>query len=290
MPVASFSAQSEEANGEVNEGACEGACEGAYEGEYAFDNANPHAAEQHRCLAAAHDAITTARLADAGVGPGWDCLDVGAGGGSVARWLAERTAPGGSVLATDVKPERIAPHPGLEVRRHDIVRDPLPDAAFDLVHSRLVLTHLPQRRAVVARLLRALRPGGVLQLEEFDIGYAPVLLAPDERTRAGYEAFQVAKERALRAAGADPGWGRTCAEDLRTAGFTDVEPVPHLMPWHAGSPGLQLQLHHTYHLHDALLAQGLTPDQLLAARDAMRHPGFRAASCVLYCVQARRPA
>jgi ubiquinone/menaquinone biosynthesis C-methylase UbiE len=258
--------------------------------EYAFDNDNPYAIEQHRCLAAAHDAITTARLADSGVGPGWRCLEVGAGGGSVARWLAERTAPGGGVLATDVKPGHIPAHPGLEVRRHDIVHDPLPEAAFDLVHSRLVLTHLPQRRAVLGRLLRALRPGGVLQLEEFDVDYAPVLIAPDERTRAGYEAFQAAKGRALRAAGADPSWGRTCAEDLRAAGFGEVEPVPHLVPWHAGSPGLQLQLHHTYHLRDALLAHGLTPGELLAARDAMRHPDFRAASCVLYCVQARRPA
>jgi SAM-dependent methyltransferase len=261
----------------------------APEGGYAFDNDSPHATEQHRCLAAAHDRITTDALARTGVGPGWDCLEAGAGGGSVARWLARRTAPGGSVLATDVKPAHIPAQAGLEVRRHDIVRDPLPDGAFDLVHSRLVLTHLPERRAVLRRLLRALRPGGHLQLEEFDIDYAPVLLAPDERTRAGYEAFRAAKGRALRAAGADPSWGRTCAEDLRAAGFTAIEPVPHLVPWRADSPGLQLQLHHTYHLRAQLLEHGLTEEELLAARDAMRHPGFRAASCVLYCVQARRP-
>lgn len=260
------------------------------EGAYAFDNDSPHANEQHRCLGAAHDGITTARLAQTGVGPGWDCLEVGAGGGSVALWLAERVAPGGSVLATDVKPEHIPARAGLTVRRHDVVHDPLPEAGFDLIHSRLVLTHLPQRRVVLGGLLRALRPGGWLQLEEFDIDYAPVLLAPDRRTREGYEAFQAAKGRALRAAGADPSWGRTCAEDLRAAGFTDVEPVPHLMPWTADSPGLQLQLHHTDHLREALLEHGLTNDQLLAAREAMTHPGFRAASCVLYCVQARRPA
>jgi SAM-dependent methyltransferase len=260
------------------------------EGGYAFDNDSPYADEHHRCLTAAYDGITTARLAETGVGPGWNCLEIGAGGGSVALWLAQRTAPGGAVLATDIKPEHIPARPGLEVRRHDIVHDPLPETAFDLIHSRLVLTHLPQRQAVLSRLLRALRPGGWLQLEDFDISYAPVLLAPDERTREGYEAYQSAKDRALRAAGADPTWGRTAATDLRAAGFTDIEPVPHLVPWQADAPGLQQQLHNTYHLREALLEHGLTEAQLLAARDAMRHPGFRAASSVLYCVQARRPA
>ncbi|WP_042421434.1 class I SAM-dependent methyltransferase [Streptacidiphilus anmyonensis] len=259
-------------------------------GRYAFDNDSPYVEEQHRCLAAALDPITTARLATTGVGPGWRCLEVGAGRGSVALWLAERAAPGGRVLATDLRPEHIPSRPGLETLRHDIVHDPLPEAAFDLIHSRLVLTHLPQRRAVLVRLLRALRPGGWLQLEEFDIDYAPVLLAPDERTRAGYQAFQAAKGRALRAAGADPSWGRSCAADLRAAGFTGVEPVPHLVPWHADSPGLQAQLNHLHHLRDALVAQGLTEDQCAAASEAMRHPAFRAASSVLYCVQARRPS
>jgi SAM-dependent methyltransferase len=227
---------------------------------YAFDNHGPHAQEQHRCLASAYDAVTTARL-----------------------------ARGGRVLATDLKPELIPPRPGLEVLRHDIVHDPLPEAGFDLVHARLVLTHIPEREAVLRRLWSALRPGGWLQLEEFDVEYAPVLLAPDRRAREAYQLFQTAKARALRAAGAEPAWGRSCAEAMRAAGFVEVDPVPQLVPWDAGSPGLQLQLHHTDHLREALLAQGMTADQLDEARAVMRHPGFRAASCVLYSVQGRKP-
>ena len=37
-----------------------------------------------------------------GLGPGWRCLEVGAGSGSVARWLAAKVGPEGSVLATDI--------------------------------------------------------------------------------------------------------------------------------------------------------------------------------------------
>jgi len=48
----------------------------------------------------------------------------------------------------------------MEIRRHNIVSDPLPDAAFDLIHARLVLIHIPEREKVLARLVAALKPGG----------------------------------------------------------------------------------------------------------------------------------
>lgn len=256
---------------------------------YAFDNATPHSTEQHRCLAAAYDPVTLPRLAATGVGPGWHCLEVGAGGGSVARWLAGRVGPGGSVLATDLDPRHIAPAPHLEVRAHDIVRDPLPENRYDLVVARLVLQHLPERHEVLARLVRALRPGGVLQIDEFDTSYEPPLLAPDSAAEQVYTTFLAAKSAALRAAGGDPHWGRRVPGALRDAGLVAVDVHPHIEVRHAGSASLQLQLHHTGHLRERLLAQGLTARQLDRVRALMTDPGFRAASSVLYSVQGRKP-
>jgi 2-polyprenyl-3-methyl-5-hydroxy-6-metoxy-1,4-benzoquinol methylase len=43
----------------------------------------------------------------------------------------------------------------------------LPAGRYDLIHARLVLSHLPQRRDVLARLVQALRPGGWLVVEDF---------------------------------------------------------------------------------------------------------------------------
>ena len=43
--------------------------------------------------------------------PGWHCLEVGGGGGTVAHWMAERCAPGGSVLCTDIDPRHIVRAP-----------------------------------------------------------------------------------------------------------------------------------------------------------------------------------
>ncbi len=86
------------------------------------------------------------------------CLEVGAGSGTVAVWLAEPAfAPSldrgqVQVLATDVDMrflERLK-RPGLATMRHDVVTDQPPAAGCDLVHARFVLEHLPEREAVGA--------------------------------------------------------------------------------------------------------------------------------------------
>ncbi|GAA0445570.1 methyltransferase [Streptomyces olivaceiscleroticus] len=257
---------------------------------YVFDNDSTHSREQHRCLAAAYDPVTLERLAATGVGDGWRCLEIGAGGGSVARWLAARVAPTGEVTATDVKPHHIPATPLLTVRRHDVVTDPLPEAAFDLVVARLVLQHLPERVAVLDKLVRALKPGGVLQIDEFDTSYEPPLLAPDARAAELYSAFLRAKAAAMRAGGGDPHWGRRVPAAMRAAGLVDIDPLPHIELRHARSAGLRLQLHHTYHLRDRLLAEGLTDTDLTEVRALMKDPAFRAASSILYSTQGRRPS
>jgi SAM-dependent methyltransferase len=256
---------------------------------YVFDNENPHAVEQHRCLSAMLDPITTARLAETGVADGWHCLEVGAGGGSVARWLADRVAPTGSVLATDIKPNHIPGAPGLTAAVHDIVRDPLPDNAFHLIHARLVLLHLPERIAVLSRLVRALRPGGWLQLDEFDIGYEQGLMA-DGRARDHYAAFLTAKSAVMAAAGADGHWGRRVPAAMAAAGLVDIDVDVRVQTLRSDSPGAGLLRHHTLHLRDKFVEVGFTDDQLAGVRAIIADPSFLAASCPIYSVRGRRPS
>lgn len=259
---------------------------------YVFDNDSTHSHEQHACLTTAYDPITLERLAATGVTAGWRCLDVGAGGGSVARWLAERVAPSGEVTATDIKPHHLAhlaEQPGLAVLAHDVVADPLPEAAYDLIVARLVLQHLPERDAVLRKLVRALKPGGTLQIDELDASYEPPLLTPDDATAELYRTFLRAKAGALRARGGDPHWGQRVPAAMRAAGLVDIDPRPYLRLRSAGTAELRLQLHHTHHLRERLIAAGLTERQLDEVRELLLSPAFCAVSSTLYSVQGRRP-
>lgn len=120
-------------------------------------------------LARARDPRTISVLSQLGIAPGWQCLEVGAGSGSISRWLAEQVAPGGRVLSVDIDLRfHCDAVPGLEVRRLDIVSDPLPDAAFDLIHARAVLEHLAEREQVFDRFVKATRPGGWIVVEDAD--------------------------------------------------------------------------------------------------------------------------
>lgn len=117
------------------------------------------------------DDSTIRRLDRLGAAPGQRCLEVGAGRGSIARWLAERVGTRGAVVAADIDPRFLTGVPAnVEVRQVDVRSQDLGSGEFDLVHCRLLLMHLPEPQAVLGRFVAALRPGGVLLVEEGDHG------------------------------------------------------------------------------------------------------------------------
>ena len=144
------------------------------EGRYLFTHSWEREGERLTALAGAFDPITRRHLLARGLTDGWRCLEVGAGTGTIARWLAEEVGPKGRVVATDISLELMRREGvtagNLELRRHDILADPLPDEEFDLVHCRLVLEHLPGRLDALARMARVLAPGGWLVVEDMTFG------------------------------------------------------------------------------------------------------------------------
>ena len=157
------------------------------------------------------------RLSQIGIAEGWRCLEVGAGNGSVSRWIADQVGDSGSVLVTDLDPDLITriDAPNITVRALDVTTDDL-GGGYDLVIARALLHHLPARTAVLARLAAAVRPGGFLVLEEPD--FHPVLATDSAALRAFWEGWLAwAKSRDI-----DYFIGRRIAPGMVALAMTDV--------------------------------------------------------------------
>lgn len=120
------------------------------------------------------DPTTQRHLEKLGVSSGWSCLEVGAGAGSIMSWLCDRVGDRGRVVAVDIDPRFVMEvrRPNLVVRRLDIASTEVEAESFDLVHARFVVMHIRAREQAVANLVRALKPGGWLLLEEPDFATA----------------------------------------------------------------------------------------------------------------------
>src|SRR6185436_18985524 len=142
--------------------------------------------------------------------------------GSVAFWLAERVAPGGVVVATDLETDFLESeahaYPTLEVLRHDITAEDLP-TGFDLVHARYLVEWLPDKRGALRRMASALRPGGVLLIEEPDF----VTLYGSGDSLAVRHVFLIAMGHLESTCSIDCRYGGHALGDLGAVGFRDVQ-------------------------------------------------------------------
>ncbi|MFI6072640.1 methyltransferase [Actinoplanes sp. NPDC051343] len=236
---------------------------------YAFSNASDQSTAHHDALAELLDAQTHESIAEVVDLPGRRCLEVGAGAGSVAVWLAERA---GEVVATDIAPQRIPDRPRLTVRQHDIVTgDPL--GRFDLVHARLLLGHLPGRTAALRQMAGALAPRGVLLTGDFAVAPgAFVMSAPDEKTVDVLSRYFTAHVRSLTAHGYDNDWPHRAPAAFEAAGLTEVRFRSYGTSWRGGGPGCRLLRAGMPQLRAALSAQGFTDDDMSATAAALADP------------------
>jgi ubiquinone/menaquinone biosynthesis C-methylase UbiE len=245
---------------------------------YVFaDPAHRVAQNYHRrlleLLAETLDPFSCRRLEQAGAGPDARCLEIGAGTGSIAHWLANRLAPAGQVIATDLDPSLIAPHQRITTLPHDISRDQLP-GRFDLIHARLVLAHLPDRHHILGKLSEALNPGGALIIEEFDPGWDRCLLhTPDPDAYRLFHAYHHALTAVLRHAGADPGWARRTHQAMHQVGLINIDTELWSRAWHGGQPGCLLPHTAATQLAGQLTTTGqMVPDDLDRLRALLLDP------------------
>jgi SAM-dependent methyltransferase len=233
---------------------------------YGMGLSNEWSDEQRRLAAMewTFDRGTFRHLGTLGIAPGMRCLEVGAGSGSVARWMADSVGPSGSVVVTDIDVSRLVgcDRENIEVRVHDICADSLEEASFDLVHARLVLEHLPERLMVLDKLVQALRPRGWLLVEDFDL--TALLHLPEECILCEPKSVFTTLQAGMRAAvelGHDGEFGRDLPLHLARAGLEHLggESCAPLIV--GGSPEAEFQALGVRQLKPILVSRGVETDE-----------------------------
>ncbi|MFJ5552909.1 class I SAM-dependent methyltransferase [Streptomyces sp. NPDC093225] len=234
-----------------------GAPEGGRYGEAVFPPERAGEDERIDSGALAYDGFSMARLRALGVGPGWTCLDVGAGTGTLARRLLDEAGVA-SVLAVDRDVRFLPPRPGLDVRAADVTAPDFAPGTFRLVHARFVLMHLAERERLVSSLAELVAPGGVLVLSD------AVDLTSDRTPDTPYTVAMRAMWQGLRATiGTDVSVVPAYPHLLHGAGLERVAAEIHVPPLQPGSPISRFWAETWERSRAAMLATGAVDDATL---------------------------
>lgn len=240
--------------------------------------------ERLKLLEEVFDPYTARMLDETKVGPGWDCLEVGAGAGSVAGLLAERAGPE-HVTATDLSTGFLAPltEIGVRVLQHDVTTDAAP-GEFDLIHSRLVLEHVAGRTQAIHRMVSWLKPGGRLLIESANP-------SPETPTVPAVGRCLTALSSVLeQTVGTAPRWARSLPLPLERAGLVDCSAEGHSIAVRGGS-AMARWMSETLRLVEstALDTELVTENDLAEAYEAYRDPTFVDYTWMIIRASGRRP-
>ena len=256
---------------------------------YAFADEDPRMRVD--ALSSLFDPVTFRHVDALGVDQGWRCWEVGAGGVTVANWLAHRVGTRGRVLATDIDISWATDQldPAVEVQRHDITSDDIASEQFDLVHARHVLLHLPARLEVMKRMTAALRPGGWLVIEDYD--HVMPLVCIDAPRPEHHRANKVhAAVRALLAEhGVDLEYARALPRIFHETGLCEVGAEAFFAV--TAPAGTTLAIANVTQLRDALIARQLASrEEVDGHLRAMADRSITVGTLPLVSAWGRKPA
>ncbi|MFK0186168.1 class I SAM-dependent methyltransferase [Streptomyces rubiginosohelvolus] len=242
-----------------------------------FSHAVATERERLTLLESVLDHHTRARFEALGLTTGHRVLEVGGGGGSVARWLAGQ---GAEVTVTDLDTtflDELADE-GVRVLRHDVYTEDFPPGSFDFIHARYVVIHLPDPEKALARLVKWLAPGGILVLEE--PAFFPIKDSPHPAYRKVMRAFRTHLESAV---GTDTEWARTFPVPFEGKGLGRIGYDARFQRIRGGDDEArwwQLTLEQT---REAVVAEGLATDEEFAAAYAdLDDPSFHDLSLAVF--------
>ncbi|WP_346200177.1 methyltransferase [Caldifermentibacillus hisashii] len=216
------------------------------------------------------------------------CLEIGAGFGSIALWLANEVGENGLVIATEVKSDCLSvlntyTNPNLIVKKHDIATDEIDSTKFDIIHSRFVLEHLPTREQVIKKLIKALKPGGWLFIEDAD--YSTITLT-------GSAAYMLAMQHyvsSIESKGSDYSWTIKIPHLFSAENLESVEAKGNVEIFRGGSEQAKFFMQNLYHLRAQLYKSGLKTEDLNKALLDLNNPNLWFSGPLVLSVFGRKP-
>lgn len=138
--------------------------------------------------------VTERALDRIGLQPGLSALDVGCGPGAVMRAIGRRVGPAGTVTGLDIDGAMgrealgvLAAEGGARYRfvEGDLMRlGEVPGGPFDVVVARLLVFHLKDQIAALAKLWSFVKPGGSLLIMDYDLSAVRAIPAHPAADRA----------------------------------------------------------------------------------------------------------
>ncbi|AOR36793.1 SAM-dependent methyltransferase [Streptomyces fodineus] len=249
-----------------------------------LSNGAAHEGDRLKSIQRSVDSFTTNILDGLPMQRSWNCLELGAGAGSIAYWLAAR-CPGGRVVAVDLDTRHLdaGRATNLEIQEADVTHKDYAPGTFDLIHARYLFCHLPDRDEMITRAAGWLSPGGWLIVEEpYDL---PAAHSPFPLVQRILTAYQ----HTYREHGADMTWARGLPALLARNALTEVA--------YAGNLGCMGGLEKDrwrpliHRAAPTLLASGLiTETDLTAFDELLKDPAFIDIPQMTISAWGRRPS
>jgi ubiquinone/menaquinone biosynthesis C-methylase UbiE len=222
-----------------------------------------------------------------GLSPGGRAIDVGCGPLGVLDLLAERVGPDGSLVGLDGSPQMLAAAGrslaargigNAQLVQGDAGEINLPDGAFDLAHTRLVLMNVPDAGAVVDEMVRVVRPGGFVALQ--DVDWVSRICEP---AHPAWDRLVEVLAELWRRRGTDVYLGRRLASMLRHRGCVEVGVHAVAKVFQHGDPYQMLVVERAEICRRPLVEAGLIgPDELGDRIEALRAHLSRPDTLVLH--------
>jgi SAM-dependent methyltransferase len=242
-------------------------------GRYLFDNDTTEAAKQVTLLADILDGHTVDVLGNIDIAADGRCLELGAGAGTIAAWMADELVPSGQVTVIDLNPRHITERDRTTVIGADVTAHDFGTGRYDLIHARLLFMHLPHREQVLHTVAAALRPGGVLVVSDWDTRHLDeMFVRGSAEVAAAFLAFLQALVGLGERGGMDSGWARRIPAVMGDAGLVGVTAQVFNRLWAGGSAGMLLHDCNSRQKQPELLAAGMSLEQLDRLRTAMSDP------------------